>query len=102
MWYSASLFYSGTREATTAEDPLWEERIVLLEADGEEEAELEAKRLGIEGEHEYRAVDDVLVLWRFEGLSRLFPMLDEPKHGLEVFARYMTKAEAISLRKPLD
>jgi len=72
------------------DDPLWEESILLLQANSEEEAREEAVRLGTASGVTFRAVSGERVIWEFVRVTDMHEILDESlKHGTEVFSRFL-------------
>ena len=71
MWYTASLLYKSAHIPTESKPTLWEESIRLVQAESEEEARVEAERIGKSEAHSYE-VEDGLVIWSFEKIERVF------------------------------
>ena len=64
MYYSVNLMYKSER--TDSEPPLWEERIILVSAMDEIEAEEKAKASIVANECEFTVSDSVSILTPFE------------------------------------
>ena len=94
MFYSVSLFYKSER--TDDEEPLWEERIILVSALDEDEAETKALQLVKKNEAKYMVGNSVSVAWRFHQIERVF-LIDDIKDGAELFCRFLKDSEAQSL-----
>jgi len=45
MWYTASVYFQGAHEGQAPENDLWEERLILLEADEEAQAGAAARQI---------------------------------------------------------
>ena len=105
MWYSASLFLEGAHEVVPPLASLWEEVIVLIEADDEGQAHRRADEIGRSREHEYLVSDPVqhTLRWRFVKTERVQEIESAlPEDGAEVFSRFLRRAEAESLLKPFE
>lgn len=105
MWYSASLLLKRIhpRAAVGTDEALWEESIVLIEANSEDEAREEAERLGGKENQSFQAVSGEEVRWEFVRVTAIHELLDESlKNGTEVFSRFLRDAEAKTLLTPVD
>src|SRR6266404_4637241 len=71
MWFTSSLLFKSKHRPTASGDPLWEERIILLEAESELVAKRKAVQCGKAEEHQYKNQKGELVHWSFEGVGRL-------------------------------
>ncbi|SRR6266849_2706350 len=105
MWYTGNLFFKGIHVNCPEPNPVWEERIVLLEAQDESAARLLAERIGKEGEHEYyvsKAENDLL-RWTFVQVQKLYLVEGETLgSGTELFSRFLRQSEVDSLLTPFD
>src|SRR5439155_4510398 len=65
MWYSASLLIKRTHPQADPGigDDLWEESIILIQANSEDEARQEAERLGRTEDLDFQAVSGEMVKW---------------------------------------
>jgi hypothetical protein len=103
MWYSASLLFSSEHVNQPEANPLWEEQVVIFQADDEDAARHKAEVHGKAEEHEYRNAENHLVRWRFERVERIFQVESETlSDGTEVFSRFLRDAEVKSLLTPFD
>ena len=109
MWYAVNLLFKSTHKVDKKADPLWEERILLMKADTEEDAKTEAIEYGKKGEHEYSvgngSADESTdsIKWSFEQIERIFTIDDESlTSGTELFSRYLRDSEVKSLLIPFD
>jgi hypothetical protein len=108
MWYAAHVIMSVEFKdpADQTSYPLWE-NIVLVEADSEDEAWTQAKRLGLE--EETAGTDGFRwngrpALWRFAGVRKVIECRsdspdDRPTHGAEVSYSQMSVPDKESLAK---
>lgn len=102
MWYTASLMFEGIHDIQPGLVGLWEEVIVLIQADTEAEVERAAQALGVSKEHEYYVSEPArhLLRWRFARIDRICPVEEALTSGAEVFSRFLRQEEAESLRNP--
>jgi hypothetical protein len=102
MWYAASLFFKGTHSDAPDRESVWEEQIVLVEAGSDEEARARARELGRSFEHEYGTrKSDVKVRWELVEVERVCGIEGNGfQTGLEVFSRFISQEEALSLLEP--
>jgi hypothetical protein len=102
MWFAASLLFKSQRDDSSAEDPLWEEQIVLFEAENESKAAEKANQYGASTEHEYRNQNGQLVRWSFKQVERICKVEAAFKDGTEIFSRFLRESEVKSLLTPFD
>lgn len=89
-------------ERTDSEPPLWEERIILVSAMDEIEAEEKAKKIAVEHESEFTTSGSVKVAWKFHQVERIFPIEDSIEDGVELFTRFLRQSEAESILTPFE
>lgn len=103
MWFAASLLFVSQHVDQPSANPLWEEQIIIFQADDENTARRKAELRGRAEEHEYRNKENQLVRWRFERVERIYQIeADALDDGTEVFSRFLRDAEAKSLLTPFD
>jgi len=106
MFYSLALLSKRTHPQSDpqTDDPLWEESIVLIEADSEADAKLEAEKLGRKDETSFTAVSGELVKWEFVRVTAVYEIADDTlKHGTELFSRFLrTVPTGLGNEKPAD
>jgi hypothetical protein len=101
MWFAANLLFKSVHVGQPEENPLWEERIVLIQAETEAEAREQGERLGKEEEHEYVSATGDLVRWTFQQIERVYPIeADTLQNRTEVFSRFLRSNEVESLLTP--
>lgn len=72
----------------------------MIRAQSEAEAHQEAERIGRSEAQTYQ-VEDGLVIWKFDGVERIYSILDEElRSGSEVFSRFLRDSEVKSLLTP--
>jgi hypothetical protein len=99
MWFAVNLLFESIHPDHPENEFLWEERIILVRADTEEQARREGERLGKCEEQEYTAATGDLVRWVFRQVEsvRAIETLD---HGTELFSRFLSRQEVESLLSP--
>ena len=102
-WYSPSLFFESVHSVTPAPPSLWEEIVILIEADEDAAAQRRADEIGRQKEHEYVVAAPInhVVRWRFVKTERVYEIDDPvPRDGTELFSRFLKPEEASSLLTP--
>ena len=105
MWYTASLLFKGVHEDRPAITPIWEEVIVLLDAESESAAKGIAERVGKSKEHAYSVShpDEHLLNWVFMQVEQVCSIDDDRlESGVELFSRFLRQSEVESLLTPFD
>jgi len=98
MWYSVELLYQRLHENDSGTEPLWEESIVLVNAQNEIEARAEGERIGRVQEHQYKAISGDVVKWVFLQVVETQEILEDTLgHKTEVFSRFLRQAEVAKL-----
>ena len=100
MYYSANILFKS--EGSDTEEPLWEERILLVAALDELEAEEKARNYAIKNEVEYKVTGNASVVWKFYQIERVYLIDDELEDGAELFSRFLRNSEVESLLTPFD
>jgi hypothetical protein len=101
MWYSASILFESVHNEKMDVNDMWEEQIVLIVANSEEEARAEAEKIGKEREHRYISATGDHVQWEFRQVEAIFELFDnELRPGTEVFSRFLRASEVTSLLTP--
>jgi hypothetical protein len=102
MWFAASLLFKSVHIPSGLKPSIWEQSILLIEADTESDALNKAERIGQSKKASFQAQND-LVFWTFEGVERMYPIdKDELEHGVELFSRFLRDSEVMSLRTPFE
>jgi hypothetical protein len=101
-WYSASLFFKATHDLESVPTRLWEERIVLVQANDDDEARLLAVRIGKDSEHEYvvQEPERHVLHWRFVAVESVHEILNDLDTGVELFSRLIGPQRAKILLEP--
>src|SRR5262249_13055768 len=98
--FSVSVLFKGSHLTRPAIEPLWEERILLVRSDTEENAAKEATRLSEAEVIEYDVLDGGKVeptgklKWTFEQVERVYKIENEDLvSGAEIFSRFLSDSE---------
>jgi hypothetical protein len=105
MWYSAGLLFEGIHEIQPALPSLWEESVVLINAETPDIAKTAAEEIGRQREHEYYVTDPKrhLLRWRFAQLEDVYEIPAQSfEHGTELFSRFLTQQDVDTLLTPFD
>jgi hypothetical protein len=102
MFYAAAIFYHISPVDQSEVIYLWEESIVLINAENEEDARFEAERIGHGHVSEYENANGVMVRTEFFCVQRIFQILNDITSGTEIFSRFLRDSEATSLLSPFD
>jgi hypothetical protein len=98
MWFTASILFKSHGQLPLDGNLLWEERIVLVEAEDESSAERKAAKLGKAEEHEYLNQRGAAVRWTFEKIERICVIEGGLlKDGTELFSRFLRDSEVKSI-----
>lgn len=100
MYYSVSLFYKSER--TDSKPSLWEERIILVSAVDESEAEEKAQKKAKEYESTFVTSGSVKIEWKLYQVERVHAIDDAIEDGVELFSRFLRAAEAESILTPFE
>ncbi|MDX1985913.1 MAG: DUF4288 domain-containing protein [Candidatus Obscuribacter sp.] len=99
MWYSAAVFFSHDRNEQAS---LWEEQVMLIEAESDEQAGYLAEEIARKGEHEFETSNG-LVRVHFRRVERVQLIeSDTLDNGTILFHRFLRTTEAESLLTPFE
>ncbi len=102
MWFTASLFFRSHHTKPDVQG-LWEERIVLLNAEDEGSASEQAAAIGESEQTNFAVTSEDRATWRFVCVERVQAIEAEVlKPGIEVFSRYLRDSEAKSFLQPFE
>ncbi len=107
-WYSVSLLFRAIHNGVASDTDIWEERIILVSANTEENAKEEALKIGRSEEVEYFAPSDnggenQAITWKFVQIERICAIEGNTlSNGLEIFCRYLRNSEVESILTPFD
>jgi hypothetical protein len=104
MWYGVSVWLEGCHEDGANLPSLWEEIVLLIQAETEAEARTLAGASAREREHDYRVSKPSrhTVRWTFREVARICEIEGQLGSGTEVFARFLKPSEVESLRTAFD
>jgi Domain of unknown function (DUF4288) len=102
MWYTVSLLLKSRHlNQPSEQDWLWEESIVLVQAENEDDARRAGERIGKSKELEYVSATGDQVRWTFETIESVCEILDDTiTSGTEVFSRFLRNEEVDSILTP--
>jgi hypothetical protein len=101
MYYTVSLLFKGS--SASDDDPLWEESIRLIEADGEDQARGLALEIGKQNELSYAISSGDSVCWKFMQIERIYLVEDDiSNNGVELFSRFLRDSEVASILQPFE
>lgn len=104
-WYGVSLLLEGIHDVDPPIEALWEEVIIVLQADNEVEARVKADGIGRAREHSYDVAGPTphAVRWIFRHVERVCEIEGVgPIEGTEVLSRFLRATEVASLLTPFD
>jgi Domain of unknown function (DUF4288) len=107
-FYTVSLLLKSTHSPPSKDEALWEERIILITAETEEQARQKGRNLGENAELEYSVGGQVgtnsdVVRWTFVQVERVCHVdSDDLSDGTELFSRFLRDSEVKSLLTPFD
>lgn len=103
MWFSAAILFRSETTNGMPNDSLWEESIVLVNADAEGEALRIATTIGQSRQHSYGVEGGSQLRWLFDRVERVFAIESENlESGTELFSRYLRASEVESLLTPFE
>ena len=102
-WFAASLLFESKHSIFSAEEGLWEERIIILHAESQDDATAQAHQIGVAGETSYEAKEEDQVTWTLSQVERILEVESESlSSGTEVFSRFLRASEVASLLTPFE
>lgn len=102
-WFAASLLFESKHSKSGAEGGLWEERIIILHAESQDDAIAQAHQIGVAGETSYEAKEGDQVNWTFSQVERIMEVESESlSSGTEIFSRFLRASEVASLLTPFE
>ena len=101
-WFSARLLLASEHPDETDVPPVFEDRIVLLEAADEDEAIGKAQALGQASCNEYKNGDGARVVWKFVELLDLVQVPESKlSAGTQVYFQYLDEKDVAAVRRSL-
>ena len=98
-WFGARLIFESVHPGETVEDPLFEDRVILVRALDEEEARHRAS-LGKDSTHEYENMYGNRVVETFREVLDIVQLFDDPlSEGSQVYYNLMGLGEVAELRR---
>jgi len=103
MWFSISVLFEGRHLQNRAEPNIWEESILLVNADCESEAISLARQLALNAEVQYQTAAGDELRWEFREIADIYAIPDAHiQHGTELFSRFLKKEAIQQLLMPFD
>ena len=101
MLFSASIPFRSEVTNRAPSESLWEESIVLVSAQSEDDALVRATAIGKQREHSYPIESGEELRWIFDRVERIYTIDAEAlESGTELFSRYLRASEVESLLTP--
>lgn len=102
-WFAASILFESKHSKPKAEAGLWEERIIILQAESRDDASARAHQMGVAGETSYEVAEGDQVRWTFSQVERILEVESESlSSGTEIFSRFLRASEVASLLTPFE
>lgn len=102
-WFSARLLFASEHPDETDVQPVFEDRIVLLEAEDEDEALGQAKTLGHDSCDQYTNESGARVIWRFVEVLDLVQLpASKLGVGTQVYFQYLDEKDLAAVRRSLE
>lgn len=100
MWYGISLLFRSFHAKPREDDLLlWEERIIVIKAPSQDDAERLAREFALKQEIEYEVLGGDTLTWVFDSVFDVCEIEgDIVDSGTEVFSQYMKESEVRSLQ----
>jgi hypothetical protein len=101
MWFTINLVFEGVHVGRAAKESVWEERLLLVWADNEDQAQQLGEARGRTDEHEYVSAAGERIHWQYRHVERVFPVEAATlESGATMFSRFFRPAEIRSLLTP--
>ena len=98
--YAVRLLFEATHPDEPGPSQMWEDRIVVVRAASEDEAESRARELTASQRHEYKNEFDNRVAWQLVDVLDVKRLLDGTLHeGMEVYYSLLDADAADALRR---
>ena len=101
MWFGAAILIRSEAADRLPHESLWEESVVLVKADTEDEALAIATAIGRRQELSYSVDGGTQLRWLFDRVARVYAIESEDlQSGTELFSRFLRASEVESLLTP--
>jgi hypothetical protein len=101
MWFTINLVFEGVHIGRAEQESVWEERLLLVWADNEDQAQHLGETRARTNEYEYVSTTGERIHWQYRHVERVFPLdAATPECGTTVFSRFFRTAEIRSLLTP--
>ncbi len=103
MWYSVDILMKSSSSKVEGIPLLWEEVIIIVEAEGEADARTKAENIARLDEVEYTSISGENIEWTYERILQVYEIRpSQIADGTEVFSRFLRDSEVKSLSMPFD
>ena len=92
----------GESRDRPSSDWLWEESVILTEAESEEDAVVLAQSQGRAAECSFTSGSGEAIHWVFDRVAQVYQILGTPRSGCEVFSRHLRASEVASLESSIE
>lgn len=103
-WYAVSLLFESVHSNATPDNgSLWEESVVVVEADSDTAAKEKAEAKARRNVSSYKTAAGDLITWEYRQVERVFEIeSDSISSGTEVFSRFLRRSEVMSILQPFE
>lgn len=103
MLFVASIFLKSIHPENTGDEWLWEEQLILVEAEDETDAYKIANEIGKGKEISFHNIKNETVKWIFVKTERVCLIKQTSlRSGMELFSRFLRSSEAESILNPFN
>ncbi len=102
-WYSVSFILKSEHPEAPQYEKVWEEQIVLIQAEDSESAKNYATDYAKTKELEYISATGLKTFWSYKGILDCYELsADSLGHKTEIFSRHLDESQIEALRKESD
>jgi hypothetical protein len=103
MWHTVAVYLQGARDGQRPEEDIWEERIVLIDAEDASKAAKLARELTEADSLDVLTISGHTLRWRFSHVGQVCALDEgELRSGTELWSRFLKDSEARSLMRPFE
>ena len=101
MWYTGLLLFRSTHHPDSGDEPLWEETLILVNANSDEQARTLLTKYATSEEHNFLNENGSKVSWEFMKVASVFEIGDVLKEETELFYRFLKDSEVKSIESEI-